>query len=101
MDTHPQSARSRSDTLRDDAGILLAMLADIAGVALWDAGKRLIAMLRNGTTELAQAKATVVGGAKATGRAVRQHPYLTIVLAMAIGIILGVLYAFRRRAKAH
>lgn len=96
MTSQPPPAARANDTHNVDAIALLAVIADIAIPALWDAGTHLIAEFGSPTAALAQAKATALAGAKAADRTVRKHPYLAIGLALCIGVVLAVV-SIRRR----
>jgi ElaB/YqjD/DUF883 family membrane-anchored ribosome-binding protein len=99
MTTQPPPVTSANAPRGAEAAALLAATIEIA-IAAWDAGTRVAAMIKDGRTARAQAKDTTAIGAKAADRAVRQHPYLAIGVAVCIGAVLGCLCIPQRGDKA-
>ena len=85
-------------TLAEDARALVAATSDVAGEKVGEARKRLAAALGNGKEVYGRVRDKAVDGAKATDRAVREHPYQALGIAFAIGALIG-FFAVRRRAR--
>jgi ElaB/YqjD/DUF883 family membrane-anchored ribosome-binding protein len=75
-------------TLAEDARALMAATAEVAGVKVNEARKRLAAALES-------ARDKAVQGAKKVDEAVHEHPYQAIAIGMGVGAIIGYLVARR------
>jgi ElaB/YqjD/DUF883 family membrane-anchored ribosome-binding protein len=83
-------------TLAEDARALMAATVDVAGEKVGEARKRLAAALERGKEIAGDVRDKAVAGAKATDKAVREHPYQAIGIALGVGMLLGYLVARRR-----
>ena len=83
-------------TLAEDARALMAATVDVAGEKVGEARKRLAAALERGKEIAGDVRDKAVAGAKATDKAVREHPYQAIGIALGVGALLGYLVARRR-----
>ncbi len=83
-------------TVARDAEDLVKVTAGEVGEKAREARSRLMTALEKakGSAKVLQEKA--VAGAKATDEAIRSHPYQSIGIAFAAGLLIGVLAARRR-----
>jgi ElaB/YqjD/DUF883 family membrane-anchored ribosome-binding protein len=93
MNKHRQADENDLGTLAEDARDLVAATADVAGDKVAEARKRLGAALDRGKELMGRAREKTVEGAKATDQLVRENPYQTVVLALAVGTVIGFLLA--------
>jgi ElaB/YqjD/DUF883 family membrane-anchored ribosome-binding protein len=100
MDSQPPPVNGAREALRGATDALLAAGAKFAIAALWEASTTIFAGNRNGTTGLGKATANVSAGVKGADRAVRQHPYLAIGMAVCLGVVLTCLCSPRRKDSA-
>jgi ElaB/YqjD/DUF883 family membrane-anchored ribosome-binding protein len=84
-----------AENLVEDAQDLLAATAHVAEEKVVAARKRLAAAIEKGKDAWHAVQNTAVTGAKATDRAIREHPYQSIGIAFGVGILLG--FLARRR----
>lgn len=95
--THIQVTRDRlvSD-LRNVVADSEALLKEVAG-ELTEKGKqareRLVAALESAKTTCAQLQDKAQAGMEATDLMVREHPYTSVGVAFAVGVLVGVLVA--------
>jgi ElaB/YqjD/DUF883 family membrane-anchored ribosome-binding protein len=84
-----------AEHLLEDAQELLAATAHVAEEKVVEARRRLAAAIEKGKDAWHAVQETAVSGAKATDRAIREHPYHSIGIAFGVGILLG--FLVRRR----
>jgi ElaB/YqjD/DUF883 family membrane-anchored ribosome-binding protein len=77
--------------LVDDARELLAATADVAEGKVIEARRRLAATMEKGKDAWQDVQKSAASGAKATDQAIREHPYHSIGIAFAVGLIVGLL----------
>ena len=85
--------------LAEDARALMSATADVAGEKVGEARKRLAAALEKGKEIYGRVKDKAVEGAKATDKAVHEHPYQAIGIALGVGALVGYLIARRCSRK--
>ena len=95
MNKQTQSVSNDMSTLADDARALVAATADVAGEKVEGARKRLAAALENGKEIYGRVRDKAVEGARVADRAVHEHPYESIGIALSVGALLGFLLARR------
>jgi len=78
---------------------LLTATADVAGDKVGEARKRLAAALERGRQIASRVKEKAVAGAKATDKAVHEHPYQAIAVGVGVGLLVGYLLARRSTRK--
>jgi ElaB/YqjD/DUF883 family membrane-anchored ribosome-binding protein len=81
--------------LVEDAKELLAATADVAEGKVIEARKRLSAAIEKGKDAWHAVQDSAVSGAKATDRAIREHPYPSLAIAFGVGLLVG--FLARRR----
>jgi ElaB/YqjD/DUF883 family membrane-anchored ribosome-binding protein len=96
MNKHTPETSNDMGTLAEDARALMAATVDVAGEKVGEARKRLAAALERGKEIAGDVRDKAVAGAKATDKAVREHPYQAIGIALGVGALLGYLVARRR-----
>lgn len=94
-DEQPQNP----STLAEDAQALIAATANVAGEEIAEARKRLSAALGNNAQLFTRVEEKVLHGAKCTDKAVREHPYQALGIAVGVGVLLGYLAACRCSGK--
>jgi ElaB/YqjD/DUF883 family membrane-anchored ribosome-binding protein len=82
-------------TLAEDARDLMTATADVAGEKVSAARKRLAAALERAKEIAGDVRDKAIAGAKATDKAVHEHPYQAIAIGVGVGAILGYLIARR------
>ncbi len=95
MEKQTQAVRDDLGTLAEDARALLTATADVAGERVGEARRRLAAALESGKEVYGRVREKAVEGAKATDRAVHEHPYQAIGIALGVGALVGFLVARR------
>jgi ElaB/YqjD/DUF883 family membrane-anchored ribosome-binding protein len=100
MDKHTQSAGNDVNTIIQDANDLIAATADVSGAKVCEARQRLSAALERGREIAARVRDKAVEGAKVADKAVHEHPYQAIGIAVGIGAIIGYLITRRCRCKS-
>ena len=96
MNKHTSETTNDMGALAEDARALMAATVDVAGEKVGEARKRLAAALERGKEIAGDVRDKAVAGAKATDKAVREHPYQAIGIALGVGMLLGYLVARRR-----
>ena len=81
--------------LADDARALMAATADVAGVKVVEARKRLAAALESGKEMYGKCREKAIEGAKVADQTVRDNPYQAIAIGVGIGAIIGFLVGRR------
>ena len=82
-------------TLARDAEELLKATAGDASGKLADVRTRLAAAVESAKATCQRLEEKAIAGAKATDRAIREHPYESIGAAFGIGLLIGVLVGRR------
>ena len=95
MNKHTPETSNDMGTLAEDARALMAATVDVAGEKVGEARKRLAAALERGKEIAGDVRDKAVAGAKATDKAVREHPYQAIAIGVGVGVLLGYLVARR------
>ena len=86
--------------LAEDARVLMAATADMAGEKIGEARKRLVAALERGKEIYGRVRNKAAEGAKAANEAVHEQPYQAISIAVGVAAIVGYLVlrrGFRNR----
>ncbi len=89
------TATMESENLAEDSQELLAATAHIGEEKVVEARKRLVAALERGKEVWNDAQEKAVAGAKATDKAIRDHPYQSIGIAFGGGALIGYLLSRR------
>ena len=84
-----------AEHLLEDAQELLAATAHVAEEKVVEARRRLTAAIEKGKEAWEAVQEKAVSGAKATDRAIREHPYQSIGIAFGVGVLIG--FLIRRR----
>jgi ElaB/YqjD/DUF883 family membrane-anchored ribosome-binding protein len=84
-----------AEHLVEDAQELLAATAHVAEEKVVAARRRLAAAVEKGKDAWRAVQESAVSGAKATDRAIREHPYQSMGIALGVGLLLG--FLARRR----
>jgi ElaB/YqjD/DUF883 family membrane-anchored ribosome-binding protein len=95
MNKETQATTNDMGTLAEDARDLMTATADVAGEKVSAARKRLAAALERAKEIAGNVRDKAVAGAKATDKAVHEHPYQAIAISVGVGAILGYLIARR------
>jgi ElaB/YqjD/DUF883 family membrane-anchored ribosome-binding protein len=95
MNKETQTTSNDMGTLAEDARELMTATADVAGEKVSAARKRLAAALERAKEIAGRVREKAVEGAKATDKAVHEHPYQAIAIGVGVGAILGYLIARR------
>jgi len=98
MKKQTQAISNDTAQLAEDARALMAATADVAGEKVAEARQRLATALENGKELVGRVREKAVERAKAAAEAVHAHPYQTIVIALGVGAVIGLLLARRGRA---
>lgn len=93
MNDPTPTAENDMGSLAEDARALMAATAEVAGDKVGEARKRLAAALETGKKVMGRVKDKAVEGAKATDKAVHDHPYMAIGIALGVGALVGFLVA--------
>lgn len=99
MNKQTQSDPNDLGSLAEDARALMAATADVAGEKVSEARNRLAAALESGKAIYSRVKDKAVEGAKATDKAVHEHPYQAIAIGVGVGVLVG--YLLGRRHTHH
>lgn len=91
MEKQTQAISDNLHALADDARDLMNATSDVAGEKVAAARKRLAAALENSKEIYGRVKEKAIEGAKATDKAVHDHPYQAIGLALGVGVLIGYL----------
>jgi ElaB/YqjD/DUF883 family membrane-anchored ribosome-binding protein len=95
MNKETSATSNDIDSLAEDARELMTATADVAGEKVSAARKRLAAALERAREIAGRVREKAVEGAKATDKAVHEHPYQAIAIGVGVGAILGYLIARR------
>lgn len=91
MEKNKHAHKNHLDTLAEDARALMAATADVAGEKVGEARERLAAALENVKEMAGNLRDKTVAGAKATDKAVREHPYKALAIGVGAGLLIGFL----------
>ena len=91
MDKEKQTLGDYMGTLAEDARALIVATSDVAGEKVGEARKRLSAALERSKEVCSQVRDNAIEGVRATDQTVRDHPYQAMGLALAVGVIVGLL----------
>ena len=97
MNQHTQAHNNEKDTLAEDARALMTATADVTGVKVGEARKRLAAALGSAKEIAGRVRDQAVEGAQAADKTVRENPYQAIGIAFGVGALLG--YFVMRRCS--
>jgi ElaB/YqjD/DUF883 family membrane-anchored ribosome-binding protein len=86
-------------SLAEDARALLQATAEVAGSKVAEARQRLNLALENAKELAAGVRSKAVAGARVTDKAIRQHPYKAIGIALGAGALVGCVLAGRQARK--
>lgn len=100
MNDQPTNTENDLGTLAEDARALMAATAEVAGDKVGEARKRVAAALESGKKVIGRVKDKAIEGAKATDKAVHEHPYMAIGVALGVGALVGFLIA-RKSCRKH
>jgi len=95
MSKETQASSEDMGKLADDARAFMAATANVPGEKVGEARSRLAAALERSKEIYGRTREKVVAGAKATDRAVHEHPYQAIAIGVGVGAIIGYLLARR------
>src|SRR5688500_506459 len=91
MEKQTQAISDDLHALAEDAHALMHATADVAGEKVAAARKRLAAALENSKEIYGRVKEKAIEGAKATDKAVHEHPYQAVGIALGVGVFIGYL----------
>jgi len=100
MNKHTQSITEDMGHLGAEARSLLETTADVTGERVGEARDRLTAALERGKVMYGRVREKAVQGAKATNKAVHEHPYQAIAIGIGVGALVGYVMG-RRHASNH
>ncbi len=95
MSKHTQAVTDDVGTLADDARALMNATADVAGEKVAEARKRLATALDSAKELAGRMRDKAVESAKAADQCVRENPYQAIAVGVALGAVIGYLFAKR------
>jgi Uncharacterized conserved protein len=95
MDKPTQATSNDIGTLAEDARALMAATADVAGEKVGEARQRLASALERGKQVYGRVRDQTVEVAKATDKAVHEHPYQAVGIALGLGALIGYLVSRR------
>jgi ElaB/YqjD/DUF883 family membrane-anchored ribosome-binding protein len=99
MSKHTETSHHDIGSLAEDARDLMAATADVAGEKVGEARKRVAAALERAKEMAGDLRDKAVAGAKATDKAVNEHPYQAMAIAMGIGALIGYLVGRKSSGK--
>lgn len=91
MNKETQAVRNDLSQLAEDAQALMGATADVAGEKVGEARQRLAAALERSKEIYGRVRDQAIEGAKATDKAVHEHPYQAIGIALGVGALIGYL----------
>ena len=91
MNKHTQTSHHDIGSLAEDARELMVATADVAGEKVGEARKRVAAALEKARDMAGDLRDKAVAGAKATDKAVNEHPYQAMAIALGAGALIGFL----------
>ena len=99
MSKHTETSHHDIGSLAEDARELMAATADVAGEKVGEARKRVAAALEKAKEMAGDLRDKAVAGAKATDKAVNEHPYQAIAIALGVGALVGFLLGRKIQQK--
>jgi ElaB/YqjD/DUF883 family membrane-anchored ribosome-binding protein len=96
MSDQTEAIRHDMGQLAEDARALMTSTADVAGEKVDEARKRLASALERGKEVYGRVRDKTVKGARVADAAVHEHPYQTVGIALAAGVLIGFLLGCRR-----
>jgi ElaB/YqjD/DUF883 family membrane-anchored ribosome-binding protein len=91
MNKHTQPSHHDIGSLAEDAHELMVATADVAGEKVGKARKRVAAALEKAKEMAGDLRDKAVAGAKAADKAVNEHPYQAMAIALGAGALIGFL----------
>ena len=95
MSKETQAISNDVSQLAEDARVLMAATADVAGEKVGEARKRLTAALESSKDIYGRVKEKAVEGAKVADKTVRENPYQAIAIGVGVGALVGYLLGRR------
>ena len=95
MSQQTQAPDSDLTELAEEARALLAATTDVAGEKINAARQRVSAALERAQEFAGRVRDQAVAGAKATDKAIHQHPYQAIAIGIGLGALVGYFIARR------
>jgi ElaB/YqjD/DUF883 family membrane-anchored ribosome-binding protein len=92
-----KAIRNDLEELADDVRALVSATADTAEETVKEARKRLLAALDDGKDAFSRLQDKTVEGAKIADKAVRNHPYHSMGIALGLGALIGLILTWRNR----
>ena len=99
MNQETQAIENDLGQLAEDARVLMAATADVAGEKVGEARKRLATALERAKEIGGSVRDRAVAGAKAADVVVRENPYQVIAVGIGVGALVGFLLARRCNCK--
>ncbi len=99
MSKHTETSHHDVGSLAEDARDLMAATADVAGEKVGEARKRVAAALEKAKEMAGDLRDKTVAGAKATDKAINEHPYQAMAIAMGVGALIGFLVGRKSCSK--
>jgi ElaB/YqjD/DUF883 family membrane-anchored ribosome-binding protein len=99
MSKHTEASHHDIGSLAEDARELMAATADVAGEKVGEARKRVAAALEKAREMAGDLRDKAVAGAKATDKAVNEHPYQAMAIALGVGALIGFLIGRKSCSK--
>jgi ElaB/YqjD/DUF883 family membrane-anchored ribosome-binding protein len=99
MSKHTETSHHDIGSLAEDARDLMAATADVAGEKVGEARKRVAAAFEKAREMAGDLRDKAVAGAKATDKAVNEHPYQAMAIAMGVGALIGFLVGRKSCSK--
>lgn len=96
MNKDTQGVDSKLNTPPENAGLLVAGHADVAGERVGDAREKLTAALECGKEMYGRIRKQAIQGAKVADQTVRKNPYHAVGIALGVGAFIGYLVSCRR-----
>jgi ElaB/YqjD/DUF883 family membrane-anchored ribosome-binding protein len=95
MNKQKETTNSDLGALAEDARVLMAATADVAGEKVSEARKRLAVALERAKEIAGNVRDKAVEGAKEVDQKVRDNPYQAVAIGVGIGVLIGYLAARR------
>jgi ElaB/YqjD/DUF883 family membrane-anchored ribosome-binding protein len=99
MSKHTETSHHDIGSLAEDVRELMAATADVAGEKVGEARKRVTAALEKAKEMAGDLRDRAGAGAKATDKAVNDHPYQAIAIALGVGTLVGFLLGRKSSKK--
>ncbi|HAM71409.1 MAG TPA: hypothetical protein DCM86_07175 [Verrucomicrobiales bacterium] len=95
MNTQAEETSNELSRLAEEARALVSATGNVAGHEIAEARKRLAAALERSKEFCGRVRDQAVEGAKAADKAVHEHPYPAMAVALGAGALIGYLIASR------